>query len=159
MFWYIIFGFLCSPGQSIVFNFCWTVLILLMGVYVCVYIQSLFIVIINLCIYIGLLQFCGVFLFFPFFLPSVFLNLFSFFIILIFLTYNIFIHLFLHLPFLLFFSPCCCCCCWGYVASVISDSVRPHRWQPARLLCPRDSQAGTLEWVAISSSFPLAANL
>ena len=22
---------------------------------------------------------------------------------------------------------CCCCCC---VASVVSDSVRPHRWQP-----------------------------
>ena len=25
---------------------------------------------------------------------------------------------------------CCCCCC---VASVMSDSVRPHRWQPNRL--------------------------
>src|SRR5574340_1099934 len=25
------------------------------------------------------------------------------------------------------------------VASVISDSVRPHRWQPTRLLCPWDS--------------------
>ena len=31
---------------------------------------------------------------------------------------------------------CCCCCC---VASVVSDSVRPHRWQPTRLLCPWDS--------------------
>ena len=31
----------------------------------------------------------------------------------------------------------CCCCCW--VASVMSDSVRPHRWQPTRLLCPWDS--------------------
>ena len=31
---------------------------------------------------------------------------------------------------------CCCCCC---VASVVSDSVRPHRRQPTRLLCPRDS--------------------
>ena len=31
----------------------------------------------------------------------------------------------------------CCCCCW--VASVVSDSGRPHRRQPARLLCPRDS--------------------
>ena len=32
---------------------------------------------------------------------------------------------------------CCCCCCW--VASVVSDSVRPHRWQPTRLLCLWDS--------------------
>ena len=31
---------------------------------------------------------------------------------------------------------CCCCCC---VASVVSDSVRPHRWQPTRLPCPWDS--------------------
>ena len=31
---------------------------------------------------------------------------------------------------------CCCCCC---VASVVSDSVRPHRWQPTRLLCPWES--------------------
>ena len=28
---------------------------------------------------------------------------------------------------------CCCCCC---VASVVSDSVWPHRRQPTRLLCP-----------------------
>ena len=28
---------------------------------------------------------------------------------------------------------CCCCCC---VASVVSDSVRPHRWQPTRLPRP-----------------------
>ena len=28
-------------------------------------------------------------------------------------------------------------CC--YVASVVSDSVRPQRWQPTRLLCPWDS--------------------
>ena len=32
---------------------------------------------------------------------------------------------------------CCCCCCW--VASVVSDSVRPHRWQPTRLRRPWDS--------------------
>ena len=32
---------------------------------------------------------------------------------------------------------CCCCCC--KVTSVVSDSVRPHRRQPTRLLCPRDS--------------------
>ena len=32
---------------------------------------------------------------------------------------------------------CCCCCC--LVASVVSDSVRPHRRQPTRLPCPWDS--------------------
>ena len=32
---------------------------------------------------------------------------------------------------------CCCCCCW--VASVVSDSVRPHRRQPTRLPRPWDS--------------------
>ena len=31
----------------------------------------------------------------------------------------------------------CCCCCW--LASVMSDSVRPHRGQPIRLSCPWDS--------------------
>ena len=30
----------------------------------------------------------------------------------------------------------CCCCC---MASVVSDSVRPHRWQPTRLRHPWDS--------------------
>ena len=30
------------------------------------------------------------------------------------------------------------CCCYK-VASVMSDSVRPHRWQPTRLLRPWDS--------------------
>ena len=30
-----------------------------------------------------------------------------------------------------------CVCCW--VASVVSDSVRPHRRQPTRLPCPWDS--------------------
>ena len=39
-------------------------------------------------------------------------------------------------------SHCCCCCC--RVASVVSDSVRPHRWQPygeshRRLRRPWDS--------------------
>ena len=64
----IIFGFLCSLGQSIVLSFCWTVLILLMGVYVHVWTQpTLFIVVVYLCLYVGLLQFCGVFLFFSFF--------------------------------------------------------------------------------------------
>ena len=32
---------------------------------------------------------------------------------------------------------CCCCCC--YVASVVSNSVRPHRQQPTRLPHPWDS--------------------
>ena len=32
---------------------------------------------------------------------------------------------------------CCCYCC--QVTSVVSNSVRPHRWQPTRLLCPWDS--------------------
>ena len=36
-----------------------------------------------------------------------------------------------------FFHCCCCCCCW--VASVVSDSVRPHRRQPTRLPRPWDS--------------------
>ena len=34
---------------------------------------------------------------------------------------------------------CCCCCCYFQVASVVSNSVQPHRWQPTRLLCPWDS--------------------
>ena len=32
---------------------------------------------------------------------------------------------------------CCCCCC--QVASVMSDSVGPHRWQPTKLPHPWDS--------------------
>ena len=34
-------------------------------------------------------------------------------------------------------NSCCCCCC--QVASVVSDSVRPHRRQPTRLPRPWDS--------------------
>ena len=34
---------------------------------------------------------------------------------------------------------CCCCCCCCKVTSVVSHSVRPHRWQPIRLHCPWDS--------------------
>ena len=30
----------------------------------------------------------------------------------------------------------CCCCC---IASVVSDSVWPHRQQPTRFLCPWDT--------------------
>ena len=33
-------------------------------------------------------------------------------------------------------QPLCCCC---YITSVVSDSVRPHGWQPTRLLRPWDS--------------------
>ena len=33
-------------------------------------------------------------------------------------------------------SYCCYCC---LVATVVSDSVRPHRWQPSRLRRPWDS--------------------
>ena len=39
-----------------------------------------------------------------------------------------------------FLQPCQwngCCCCW--VASVVPDSVRPHRQQPTRLCRPWDS--------------------
>ena len=42
--------------------------------------------------------------------------------------------------FFCYFSLCqtsCCCCC--QVTSVVSDSVRPHRQQGTRLLCPWDS--------------------
>ena len=34
-------------------------------------------------------------------------------------------------------SPMSCCCC--QVASVVSDSVQPQRWQPTRLPHPWDS--------------------
>ena len=34
----------------------------------------------------------------------------------------------------IYYTTCCCC----YVASVVSDSLRPHRRQPTRLLCPWD---------------------
>ena len=37
---------------------------------------------------------------------------------------------------------CCCCCC---VISVLSDSVRPHRWQPTRLPRPWDSPGKNTE--------------
>ena len=34
---------------------------------------------------------------------------------------------------------CCCCCCRRQVASVVSNSVRSHRWQSTRLRHPWDS--------------------
>ena len=45
----------------------------------------------------------------------------------------------------------CYCCC--KITSVVSDSVRPHRWQPTtESPVPVILQARTLEWVAISFS-------
>ena len=72
---------------------------------ICVSSVRLFIVI-NLCLYVGPLQFCGVFLFVPFFISSIFFSSFLFFIILFFknLLY-FFLHLFLCLTFLPFFPP------------------------------------------------------
>ena len=36
--------------------------------------------------------------------------------------------------------------------SVVSDSLQPHRLQPARLLCPWDYPGKNIEWVAIPFS-------
>ena len=36
--------------------------------------------------------------------------------------------------------------------SVVSGSVRPHRWQPTRFPVPGSLQARTLEWAAIAFS-------
>ena len=44
----------------------------------------------------------------------------------------------------------CYCCC--QVASVVSDSVRPHRWQPTRLPHPWDSPGKNKGKVAIAFS-------
>ena len=44
------------------------------------------------------------------------------------------------------------CSCFCEVASVVSDSVRPHRRHPARLSIPGILQTRTQEWVAISFS-------
>ena len=48
-----------------------------------------------------------------------------------------------------FIGLCCCCFCCCWVASVVSDSGRPYRWQPTRL--PGILQARTLESVAFPS--------
>ena len=37
------------------------------------------------------------------------------------------------------FAPTATCCCYCKVTSVMSNSVRPHRWQPTRLPRPWDS--------------------
>ena len=47
---------------------------------------------------------------------------------------------------------CCCCYCCCQVASVMSNSVRPHRRQPTGSPVPGILQARTLEWLAISFS-------
>ena len=41
-----------------------------------------------------------------------------------------------HLLQLFFFMKHGCCCWYCYVASVVSDSVWPHKWQPTRLPHP-----------------------
>ena len=63
----IIFGFLCSLGQSIVLYFCFCFEFAYGCICICVY-SVTFSIVINLCLYIALLQFCGVFLFSFFFL-------------------------------------------------------------------------------------------
>jgi len=76
----ITFGFLCLLDQYIVLHCCWTVLILrIRCIFICLYSETLFIVVINLCLYIGLLQFCGVFLFSFFFCFFLFFFVISFF--------------------------------------------------------------------------------
>ena len=44
-----------------------------------------------------------------------------------------------YVPYFFWLSMCptCCCCC--QVSSVVSNSVRPHRWQPTRFPCPWNS--------------------
>ena len=57
---------------------------------------------------------------------------------------------------------CCCCCC--YIASVMSDSVRPHRRQPTRLPHPWDSPSKNtgvgcyflLRWMKVKSESEVA---
>ena len=49
------------------------------------------------------------------------------------------------------YTSCCCCCCCQ-VTSVLSDSVRPHRWQPTRLSHPWDSPGKNTGVFAIAFS-------
>ena len=59
---------------------------------------------------------------------------------------------------------CCCCCCCCCVASVVSDSVRPHRPQPTGLPRPWDSPGKDtgvgchflLQWVKVKSEREVA---
>ena len=86
----IIFGFLCLLGQSIVLYFLLDTFNFAYGcVCICVYSVTLFILVINLCLYTGIFQFCGVF-FYLFFLFSFFFNFFPFFYNFIFLNLSYF---------------------------------------------------------------------
>ena len=51
---------------------------------------------------------------------------------------------------------CCSCCCW--VASVVSDSVWPHRRQPTRLPLPWESTVKTLPFNAGGRFDPCSGN-
>ena len=44
-----------------------------------------------------------------------------------------------------YFLCCCCCCCCCSVASVMSDFMQSHRWQPTRLCRPWDSPGKNTE--------------
>ena len=46
----------------------------------------------------------------------------------------------------------CVCVCVCESCSVVSDSLRSHGLQPARLLCPWDSLGKIVQWVATPSS-------
>ena len=48
------------------------------------------------------------------------------------------------------FNTCCCCCCC--ITSVMSNSVRPHRWQPTRLPHPWHSPGKN---TGVGCHFPL----
>ena len=60
--------------------------------------------------------------------------------------------------------PACCYCCCCKVASVMSNSVWPHRWQPTRLPCPWDSPGKNtgvgchflLQWMKVKSESEVA---
>ena len=61
-------------------------------------------------------------------------------------------------------TDCCCCYCCCRVASVMPDSVRPHRQQPTRLSRPWDSPGKNtgvgchflLQWVKVKSESEVA---
>ena len=64
------------------------------------------------------------------FLSTFMSNIFWVFVSVIFHTWK---------PFIGPYTKDCCCSCCCYVASVVSDSVQPYRWQPTRLPRPWDS--------------------
>ena len=73
--------------------------------------------------------------------PSILTSIFPFLCSLLFLfhLYYILYQNFIKSSYKLSLFHHCCCCCCRQVASVMSDSVRPHRWQPTRLPRPWDS--------------------